>query len=63
MPKGKAYSTKSVKMGGSKTPASVMGNQGHSVKVTSAHTMRPTGNTPFPGGNKSTVKKNPKKSR
>lgn len=50
MPKGKEYSTKTVKKGNTRTPMNVMGSQGKPAPLPKdQHTSRPTGTHPFPG--------------
>lgn len=51
MPKGKDYKLGTVGKGGSKTPSSVMGSQGSSIKVapSPSSSTGPTKHTKFPG--------------
>lgn len=48
MPYKKAYTTKTIKKGNTRTPDSVMGGQGKAVTIKPMHQkMRPTGNKQF----------------
>lgn len=59
MPYKKAYTQKNVKTGNTRTPASVMGSQGHPAPLKLDHFHnRATGSTPFPGKAASKAKKN-----